>query len=155
MTWKGRGWGPFFAAPRRGMPPASTWRARTTTSSSRSWLSAEAVDNIEAIAAVPGVDLIFAAAYDLSVNLGHPGDAGHPEVTSAFRRVEAAALAAGVPIRVQPDADAVVGLVQQGYRNVAVGFDWSVYQRAVAAALAPVVDRLPKPARRGQVRRKA
>ena len=102
----------------------------------------EAVDNIEAIAAVPGVDLIFAAAYDLSVNLGHPGDTGHPEVTSAFRRVEAAALAAGVPIGgSDPTRTRSWGWCNEGYRSVAVGFDWSVYQRAVAAALAPVVDR--------------
>ena len=101
----------------------------------------EAVDNIEAIAAVPGVDLIFAAAYDLSVNLGHPGDTGHPGSrprSGASRRRRSRR---GCRSGFGPDADAVVGLVQRGYRNVAVGFDWSVYQRAVAAALAPVVDR--------------
>ncbi len=138
-----RGWGPFFAAQRRGVSPTEY----LTTANDETFVAIlielpEAVDDIEAIAAVPGVDLIFAAAYDLSVNLGHPGDTGHPEVASAFRRIEAAALAAGVPLGgFGPDAEAVAALAKRGYRHLTVGFDWSVYQHAVAAALAPVVDR--------------
>jgi 4-hydroxy-2-oxoheptanedioate aldolase len=138
-----RGWGPFFAAQRRGLSPVEY----LTTANDETFVAIlvelpEAVDNIEAIAAAPGIDLIFAAAYDLSVNLGHPGNPGHPDVAAAFRRVEAAALAARVPLGgFGPDAEAVAVLAKRGYRHVTVGFDWSVYQRAVTAALAPVVDR--------------
>jgi hypothetical protein len=141
-----RGRGPFFAAQRRGMPPAEYLASANDDVFVAILVELpEAVDNIEAIAAVPSVG-----------ELGHPGDTGHPEVMSAFRRVEAAALAAGVPIGgFEPDADAVVALVQRGYRNVAVGFDWSVYQRAVAARWRPSsTGELPKLTRRGQVQRR-
>ncbi|HWQ73916.1 MAG TPA: aldolase/citrate lyase family protein [Syntrophomonas sp.] len=39
-----------------------------------------AVDNIDSIAKVEGIDVLFIGPSDLSQSLGHPGDAGHPEV---------------------------------------------------------------------------
>lgn len=49
--------------------------------------TAEAVDRIEDIAAVDGVDGLFIGPSDLAASMGHPGNAGHPEVIAA---VEAA-----------------------------------------------------------------
>ena len=43
----------------------------------------EAVDDIEALVAVPGIDIISVATRDLSLNMGHPDDPGHPEVAAA------------------------------------------------------------------------
>ena len=43
----------------------------------------EALAEIEAIAAVDGVDGIFVGPGDLAASLGHPGEAGHPEVVAA------------------------------------------------------------------------
>lgn len=40
----------------------------------------EAVDNIEAIAAVDGVDALFVGPSDLSASMGFIGQPGHPEV---------------------------------------------------------------------------
>ena len=42
------------------------------------------VENIDAIAAVPGIDMILEGAVDLSQSLGVPGQAQHPEVQSAI-----------------------------------------------------------------------
>lgn len=39
-----------------------------------------AVDNLDSIAKVEGIDVLFIGPSDLSQSLGHPGDAGHPVV---------------------------------------------------------------------------
>jgi 2-keto-3-deoxy-L-rhamnonate aldolase RhmA len=52
---------------------------------------AEAIDDIEAIAAVPGIDGLFVGPYDLSVSVGAPGaDFDHPAMSKALDRVTAA-----------------------------------------------------------------
>jgi len=59
----------------------------------------QAVTNIEQIAAVPGIDVLFIGPSDLSQSLGHPGEASHPEVKpvidKAFSRIIAAGKIAG------------------------------------------------------------
>ena len=58
-----------------------------------------AVTNIEQIAAVPGVDVLFVGPSDLSQSLGHPGEASHPKIKpvidEAFRRILATGKIAG------------------------------------------------------------
>ena len=52
-----------------------------------------ALEDVEAIAAVPDLDVLFVGPADLSAALGHMGNPGHPEVQAAMTRVEAAARA--------------------------------------------------------------
>ncbi|WGW04746.1 HpcH/HpaI aldolase family protein [Tropicibacter oceani] len=60
----------------------------------------EAMGNIEAIAAVEGVDGIFVGPADLAASLGYPGEPNHPEVTRAvldcIRRIRAAGVPPGI-----------------------------------------------------------
>ncbi|WP_322059977.1 HpcH/HpaI aldolase family protein [Paraburkholderia sp. J63] len=49
--------------------------------------SERALDNLEAIADVDGVDMVFVGTYDLSMDMGIPGDVCHPRVRSALRHV--------------------------------------------------------------------
>jgi 2-keto-3-deoxy-L-rhamnonate aldolase RhmA len=62
--------------------------------------SREALDDLDAICRVPGVDAVFIGPSDLAASLGHRGQAGHPDVQAAiadaFRRANAAGKAAGV-----------------------------------------------------------
>lgn len=62
--------------------------------------SRAALDEIEAIAAVDGVDGIFIGPSDLSSSLGHPGDPSHPDVIAAIedaiRRIRKAGKPAGI-----------------------------------------------------------
>jgi 2-keto-3-deoxy-L-rhamnonate aldolase RhmA len=51
----------------------------------------QAVENAEAIAAVPGIDVLLMGTNDLSMELGHPGELGHPKVVAAYERIIAAA----------------------------------------------------------------
>ena len=52
--------------------------------------TAAALENVEAIAAVPGVDVVHIGSSDLSSDFGVPGQNMHPKVLSALERVVAA-----------------------------------------------------------------
>ena len=52
--------------------------------------SVAALDCVEEIAAVPGVDVLHIGSSDLSSDLGVPGETTHPKVKAAFERIVAA-----------------------------------------------------------------
>jgi 4-hydroxy-2-oxoheptanedioate aldolase len=56
---------------------------------------AEAVECIDEIAAVEGVDLLFIGPGDLSISYGVPMEVNHPKMQRAFERAAAATLKAG------------------------------------------------------------
>ena len=60
----------------------------------------QALDEIEKIAAVDGVDGIFIGPSDLAASLGHLGNSGHPDVQAAIAdaiaRIRACSKAAGI-----------------------------------------------------------
>ncbi|MCP5153415.1 MAG: 2-dehydro-3-deoxyglucarate aldolase [Ectothiorhodospiraceae bacterium] len=56
---------------------------------------AEALDNLDAILAVPGIDVFFVGPSDLSQSMGHAGNAGAAPVRAAIERTFDAILAAG------------------------------------------------------------
>ncbi|MBT9386645.1 aldolase [Pseudooceanicola sp. CBS1P-1] len=58
--------------------------------------SAAGLSEVEAIAAVPGIDMLMIGSNDLADGLGHRGDLAHPQVRAAFARIAAAARAAGI-----------------------------------------------------------
>ena len=49
--------------------------------------TAESVANIDEIAATPGIDALLIGTSDLTADLGVPGQAGHPKVQDAYRKV--------------------------------------------------------------------
>ncbi len=55
----------------------------------------EAVQNAEAIAAVPGVDVLMIGTSDLTASMGIAGQIGHPDVQAAYAKVAAACARAG------------------------------------------------------------
>lgn len=88
----------------------------------------DAVDNIEEILSVPGIDGTFIGPYDLSLSLGMPGQLMHPDLVVAKRKVLKATLdkdlIAGAHF-VQPST-AVADCrraVEEGYRFIALGTD--------------------------------
>ena len=50
----------------------------------------QAIANADAIAAVPGVDVLLIGTNDLAMELGIPGQLGHAEIAGAYERVIAA-----------------------------------------------------------------
>ncbi len=88
----------------------------------------DAVNNIEEILSVAGIDGTFIGPYDLSLSLGIPGQLSHPLVKEAKAKVLKSALAkglaAGIHI-VQPAtaAEEYREAVEAGYTFIAVGAD--------------------------------
>ena len=68
----------------------------------------DAVENIEDILSVPGIDGTFIGPYDLSMSLGVPGQLDHPDVLSAKKRVLDATIAHGLVAGEHGDGDAQV-----------------------------------------------
>ena len=93
--------------------------------------SKAAVDNVEAIAAVPGVDVIHIGTNDLSTDLGHPGELTHPDVLAAIERVAKACRAhgkhAGVGGLTGGDVMKMLApVVKLGARFITAGTEWNL-----------------------------
>ncbi|MGM3174706.1 2-dehydro-3-deoxyglucarate aldolase [Dickeya lacustris] len=94
----------------------------------------EGVDNLDAIAAVDGVDGIFVGPGDLSAALGYLGQPNHPEVQKVIRHIFDRAAAHGKPsgILAPVEADARRYL-EWGASFVAVGSDLGVFRASTQA----------------------
>jgi 4-hydroxy-2-oxoheptanedioate aldolase len=83
----------------------------------------QAVENIDDICAVDGIDLLILAGFDLSTTLGISGQFEHPDFLAAQDKVEKATAKAGIALGgnglAKPQADA---LLARGYRFIG-GFD--------------------------------
>lgn len=58
----------------------------------------KAVENLDEILDVPGIDVIFVGPYDLSSSLGHVGEIDHPEVIACIQGIIEKANAKGVKL---------------------------------------------------------
>ncbi|SFI09588.1 HpcH/HpaI aldolase family protein [Albimonas pacifica] len=129
-----RGWGPFLASsrwdaplfdyqPRFGDRPYGYFTLET----------AQAAENAQAILATPGVDIAVMAAFDLSSDLGLAGRFDHPDFLAAAKKIEDAALAAGVPLAGGARDEAQIRAMKaRGYRIFA-NFDVLMLKAAAAA----------------------
>lgn len=98
---------------------------------------AEAVANIEAIAAVPGIDGIFIGPYDLSASMGRPGRLDDPEVQAGIRRIREATLKAGLALGIYCDTAETAGrYMPQGFSLIGLATDLAYLIRAAGSALA-------------------
>jgi 2-keto-3-deoxy-L-rhamnonate aldolase RhmA len=101
-----------------------------------------AVEQIEEIAAVPGIDIIFIGTSDLSYSYGLRGRQDNPELQAAIRRVVAAARKNGIPVGRPALAGEIPRLMKEGF---------SVFQGAsdlvlMAAGAAPLLEAVGKKA---------
>jgi len=97
----------------------------------------EAVQNLAAIAADPGVDAVFVGPGDLSASLGHIGNVGHPEVQALIEQAAAAARIAGKPIGiVGPNPATVQRFLGSGYSFSAIASDIALMTGRAAEWLA-------------------
>lgn len=87
---------------------------------------ARAVQNLEAILAVEGLDAILIGPYDLSASLGLTAQFDHPEFQVTMARIgemaKEASIPAGVHI-VKPSADELNQRLAEGYRFLAYSID--------------------------------
>src|SRR5512139_2029472 len=84
----------------------------------------DAVNNIEAIVQVPGLDAILVGPYDLSASLGRLGEVTHPDVVSAIEHVTQVCQAVQMPLGIfGMSAEAVQPYIRRGYTLITVGID--------------------------------
>lgn len=102
------------------------------------------LEEIDAIAAVDGVDAVFVGPADLAAALGHLGNPAHPEVqaaiSDAFRRIQAAGKAAGC---LSADEKLARSFIAAGCRFVAVGTDTVLLANATRALAAKFTEARP------------
>jgi 2-dehydro-3-deoxyglucarate aldolase len=88
----------------------------------------DAVNNIEEILSVPGIDGTYIGPYDLSMSLGIPGQLNHPDVINAKNKVLEATLKKGLVAGIHcVHSDTAYNdsklAIEQGYRFIAIGTD--------------------------------
>jgi len=94
--------------------------------------TAAAVEAAEAIAATPGLDMIFIGPGDLSLSLG--SSQGQPDFEAAVDKVMAAGRAAGVPVGIfTTGLDQAVARARQGHCFVVAAYDVAINRGARAA----------------------
>ncbi|MCF8062963.1 MAG: 2,4-dihydroxyhept-2-ene-1,7-dioic acid aldolase [Deltaproteobacteria bacterium] len=83
-----------------------------------------AVEQMEAIVRVDGVDAVLVGPFDLSASLGRPGEVEHPEVVAAIERITTVCRGAGMPLGIfGTDARAVRPYMERGYTLIVAGVD--------------------------------
>ncbi|WP_144137568.1 2-dehydro-3-deoxyglucarate aldolase [Paraburkholderia sp. BCC1884] len=96
--------------------------------------SRKAVDNIDEILDVDGVDGVFVGPSDLAASYGHLGNANHPDVQQAiarvFERAQAMGKPSGILAPVQADAERYLAM---GCRVIAVCADMGLLKGAAQA----------------------
>jgi len=99
----------------------------------------QALDGIEAIAAVDGVDAVFIGPADLAAAMGHLGNTQHPDVQAAidsgFRRLKAIGKPAGYLTNNEAEA---ARRIAQGVDFVGVATDTLIVTRGARSLLAAV-----------------
>lgn len=101
--------------------------------------SRAAIDNIEAIAKLPGLDAVLIGPYDLSASLGRIGEVDHPEVQQAIQHVADVCKAAGVKLGYfGVNANAVKPAIENGFTLITVGVDTLFVIKSATETLAEV-----------------
>lgn len=101
----------------------------------------EAFEDLEAIVAVPDLDVLYLGVYDMSLALGCGGDTRHPDVTAFVRRASAVVRAAGKTVGLMVrNADDTAAALDLGAKFLVHGVDGDVFHRAVGDQVAAFRD---------------
>jgi 2-keto-3-deoxy-L-rhamnonate aldolase RhmA len=96
--------------------------------------TAEAVENVEEIAAVDGADVLFIGPLDLTTSLGILGQFDHPDYDAALRKTAAAASKHGKTTGIlMPKPDDFDRYYDLGFRFLASGSDGAMVNNAARA----------------------
>jgi 2-keto-3-deoxy-L-rhamnonate aldolase RhmA len=108
-----------------------------------------ALEQVEAIAATPGVDVIFVGTSDLSFSMGLRGQSGHPRVQDALKRVVAAGKAngksVGLPVK---DSEQIKKYVDLGFQWFQTATELGLMARGARELLDPL-GRAAEPLQKG------
>lgn len=86
----------------------------------------EALDKLDEIFAVPGLDGFMIGPYDLSCSMGIPGEFSHPDLTAAVNHIRTTGkrlgIACGIHI-VEPDTERLMQIMKEDYQFIAYSVD--------------------------------
>lgn len=129
-----RMWGPFYAPMRMGRS-----MSEYIASANESLLAVvtiehpDAIQSIDEIMAVPGIDLAFIGPGDLAMAMGIPGQFDHPSFKKAVAEAEAGMLRSKVPLGgVARTPEQAKEMVDRGYKAIVFGFDWLLLQQSAS-----------------------
>lgn len=139
-----RGVATYNRACRFGLDPAALDHADGDTLGVIQIETLSALQSVEQIAAVDGVDVLFVGPRDLSHALGVPGDTSAPVYVEALARVRAAATAHGKAAGLLvSDGAAAARYAADGWRFIAIGSDTTILAQALEQHLAGARGVLP------------
>lgn len=98
--------------------------------------TAAAIDNLEAMLSVPGVDVAWVGHFDLTVSMGIPGQFDHPRFLAAIDKVVEVGARHGVTAGVMGGSVAMArDWMARGYRAIAYSGDVWLLQNALRDGL--------------------
>ena len=107
--------------------------------------TAEGLANVDAIAAVDGVDGLWVGQVDLTTSLGIPGRFDHPTFTDATKRVRDACHKHGKAATLAVmDVDELCAGPANGFRMLVYAADLWIYQQALRRCFRSIRDTLGK-----------
>jgi 2-keto-3-deoxy-L-rhamnonate aldolase RhmA len=86
----------------------------------------KAVENLEDILTVPGIDAFLVGPYDLSGSLGLPGQFDHPKVSAALKRIMKVAKQLNMPAGfhvIPPETGMVQKKIKEGFTFIGYSID--------------------------------
>ncbi|RNJ60272.1 hypothetical protein D7B24_008653 [Verticillium nonalfalfae] len=150
--WGRRGFGSPFAMERFTPAPSMTEYLQQANGSLLTMVqieTQEALDAVDDIAAVEGIDVLFVGPFDLANNIGHPVIDGvmKPELHEAIARVLEATHKAGKKAGIFcTSGEQGKQYAEQGFDMISVATDFTMLQHAVADAVSVARDG-PRPAK--------
>ncbi len=99
----------------------------------------DALDQLESILSVPGVDGFIIGPYDLSCSMGMPGEFERSEFKEAMNRILSTGLRMGCPAGlhiVEPDQSRLRQVIAEGYRFIAYSVDIRMLDVAARTGIA-------------------
>ena len=135
-----RGFGPFYAPARFGLTMQTY-----ADPADREILCIlliehkDAIQDIDAILAVPGVDACLIAPFDLAMSYGYRDGPAHDEVQAGIARAEQAIAASPVHLGgLALTGEIANAMIGRGYRLILTGFDTLLLQRAAGEILGAI-----------------
>jgi 4-hydroxy-2-oxoheptanedioate aldolase len=136
-----RGYGPTYAALRWGMAPLDYLKVANDEILNIVLIESLAgVEQLDAILAVEGIDVVAVARGDLSENLGIAGQFAHPRLREVVAAAEAKILGqkrvalGGIAFSTEEAKE----MIQRGYRFLVLGSDAALFQRTASAQLSAI-----------------
>lgn len=133
-----RGWGPFAAHSRWGVDLFDYVGQRGGETVCAILIETRtAIDNLEEICKVDGIDCMMIAPFDLSTDLGVSGDFDAPVLVEAVKHAERVIFEAGIPLGgVALTEERTQALLPKGYRLLVHQFDVLILKQFVWQAAA-------------------